>query len=342
LRAAAAARLRDASHRPAVRRNPQQVQIIAPVNITASVPKRPELSPALASALEPVEAEVYGALMLGLRDYVQKNGFAHVVLGLSGGIDSALVACVAADALGSGRVSSTIMPSPYSSAETQQDARELAGALGVQIFELPIEQTMSAYEETLSDPFAGREADITEENLQARIRGNLLMALSNKFGWLVLTTGNKSEMSVGYTTLYGDLAGGFAVIKDVPKTLVYRLCEWRNSQDAFAQESNRVSAPIPPSIIARAPSAELRHDQRDEDSLPPYPVLDRILEGYVELDQSREQLIAQGLPQADVDSAIRLVDLAEYKRRQAPPGIKISTRAFGRDRRMPITNRYRG
>jgi NAD+ synthase (glutamine-hydrolysing) len=342
LQAAAAARLRDASHRPAVRRNPQQVQVIAPVNIAASVPERPDLSPALAQALEPVEAEVYGALMLGLRDYVQKNGFAHVVLGLSGGIDSALVACVATDALGSGRVSSTIMPSHYSSAETQQDARELAGALGVQIFELPIEQTMSAYEETLSDPFAGREADITEENLQARIRGNLLMALSNKFGWLVLTTGNKSEMSVGYTTLYGDLAGGFAVIKDVPKTLVYRLCEWRNSLDAFAQESSHVSAPIPPSIIARAPSAELRHDQRDEDSLPPYPVLDRILEGYVELDQSREQLIAQGLAQADVDRAIRLVDLAEYKRRQAPPGIKISTRAFGRDRRMPITNRYRG
>ena len=196
--------------------------------------------------------------------------------------------------------------------------------------------------------FSGREADLTEENLQARIRGNLLMALSNRFGWLVLTTGNKSEMSVGYTTLYGDLAGGFAVIKDVPKTLVYRLCEWRNS-GAGAQpglpaggRGERVTAPIPPSIIARAPSAELRENQRDEDSLPPYELLDRILHGYIELDHGREQLIAEGLPVEEVDRTIRLVDLAEYKRRQAPPGIKITTRAFGRDRRMPITNRYRG
>ncbi len=204
---------------------------------------------------------------------------------------------------------------------------------------------MSAYEHGLADAFAGRQQDITEENLQARIRGNLLMALSNKFGWLVLATGNKSEMSVGYTTLYGDLAGGFAVIKDVPKTLVYRLCEWRNSPAgavAGPGEPPRAAAPIPASIISRAPSAELRHDQRDEDSLPVYGVLDRILEGYVELDRSREQLIAEGLPETDVDRAIRLVDLAEYKRRQAPPGIKISARAFGRDRRMPITNRYRG
>ncbi len=204
---------------------------------------------------------------------------------------------------------------------------------------------MHAYEASLADAFDGRPADITEENLQARIRGNLLMALSNKFGWLVLATGNKSEMSVGYTTIYGDLAGGFAVIKDVPKTLVYRLCEWRNSAAGAVSapgEPERADAPIPATIISRAPSAELRHDQRDEDSLPVYGVLDRILEGYVELDHSREQLIAQGLPEHDVDRAIRLVDLAEYKRRQAPPGIKISARAFGRDRRMPITNRYRG
>jgi NAD+ synthase (glutamine-hydrolysing) len=205
---------------------------------------------------------------------------------------------------------------------------------------------MAAYEHALADRFAGLESDLTEENLQARIRGNLLMALSNKFGWLVLTTGNKSEMSVGYTTLYGDLAGGFAVIKDVPKTLVYRLCDWRNSPAGVGvpgvQDAPPPLSPIPASIIERAPSAELRHDQRDEDSLPPYPVLDRILEGYVELDLSREQLIAQGLAPEDVDRTIRLVDLAEYKRRQAPPGIKITARAFGRDRRMPITNRYRG
>ena len=209
---------------------------------------------------------------------------------------------------------------------------------------------MDAYTQALHTELAGHTADLTEENLQARIRGNLLMALSNKFGWLVLTTGNKSEMSVGYTTLYGDLAGGLAVIKDVPKTLVYRLCAWRNNSDAAAVTATartdvpalaRVRAPIPPSIIERAPSAELRHDQRDEDSLPPYELLDRILAGYIELDKCREQLIAEGLPAPEVDRTIRLVDLAEYKRRQAPPGIKVTTRAFGRDRRMPITNRYR-
>jgi NAD+ synthase (glutamine-hydrolysing) len=284
-----------------------------------------------------------------------KNGFQHVVLGLSGGIDSALVACLAVDALGA-----AIMPSPYSSSETQQDARTLAATLGVHVHELRIETVMGAYEGALRDEFLGREPDLTEENLQARIRGNLLMALSNKFGWLVLTTGNKSEMSVGYSTLYGDLAGGFAVIKDVPKTLVYRLCSWRNSDagdaavDAIAPPRDAsgtpggptaraaTHSPIPISIIERAPSAELRPDQRDEDSLPPYDVLDRILEGYVELDRSREQLIAQGLPEHEVDRTIHLVDLAEYKRRQAPPGIKITPRAFGRDRRMPITNRYRG
>jgi NAD+ synthase (glutamine-hydrolysing) len=294
---------------------------------------RPPLEPLeLHEPLTPVEAEVYAALELGLRDYVEKNGFAKVVLGLSGGIDSALVACIAADALGPGRVNVAVMPSPYSSVDTQSDARALARALGVRAHELPIGTAMDAYEQILRDEFAGLPIDLTEENLQARIRGNLLMALSNKHGWLVLTTGNKSEMSVGYTTLYGDLAGGFAVIKDVPKTLVYRLCAWRNSA---------ADAPIPESIGARAPSAELREDQRDEDSLPPYELLDRILHGYIELDRSREQLIAEGLPQHEVDLAIRLVDLAEYKRRQAPPGIKVTTRAFGRDRRMPITNRYR-
>jgi len=285
-----------------------------------------------------------------LRDYVEKNGFSHVVLGLSGGIDSALVACLAADALGAERASAAIMPSPYSSSATQNDARALAATLGIRTHELEIKPVMDAYTETLDAELAGHGVDgspnLTKENLQARIRGNLLMALSNEFGWLVLTTGNKSEMSVGYTTLYGDLAGGLAVIKDVPKTLVYRLCEWRNSPAAkgpgSAQLTTRVQAPIPPSILARAPSAELRHDQRDEDSLPPYELLDRILYGYIELNQGREQLIAEGLPEQEVDHTIRLVDLAEYKRRQAPPGIKVTTRAFGRDRRMPITNRYRG
>ncbi|MGA8364923.1 MAG: NAD+ synthase [Solirubrobacteraceae bacterium] len=295
--------------------------------------------------LAPIEAEVYSALELGLRDYVEKNGFASVVLGLSGGIDSALVACLATDALGPERVNVAVMPSPYSSTATQSDAHVLAAALEVHAHELAIKAVMDAYTHTLHTDFDGLPPDLTEENLQARIRGNLLMALSNKFGWLVLTTGNKSEMSVGYTTLYGDLAGGFAVIKDVPKTLVYRLCEWRNSPAAMIVGGGappRSPSPIPASIITRPPTAELRHDQRDEDSLPPYELLDRILHGYIELDHGRERLIADGLPPEEVDRTIRLVDLAEYKRRQAPPGIKVTTRAFGRDRRMPITNRYRG
>jgi NAD+ synthase (glutamine-hydrolysing) len=322
-------------------------------------PQSDRLIDPLQRPIEPLEAEVYGALCLGLHDYVEKNGFAHVVLGLSGGIDSALVACLAADALGAERVSAVIMPSPYSSSATQQDARTLAQTLGIDAHEMTIETVMEAYEETLAVTLAdggtgtghgggpgvanpvATLTDVTAENLQARIRGNLLMALSNRFGWLVLTTGNKSEMSVGYSTLYGDLAGGLAVIKDVPKTLVYRLAEWRNSA-ATAEFALGAADPIPVTIIQRAPSAELRHDQRDEDTLPPYPVLDRIVNGYVELDRGREQLIAEGLDEHYVDQTIRLIDLAEYKRRQAPPGIKVTTRAFGRDRRMPITNRYRG
>jgi NAD+ synthase (glutamine-hydrolysing) len=262
------------------------------------------------------------------------------------------VACLAADALGRQRVSAVVMPSPYSSHATQHDARMLAQALGVEAHELAIETVMDAYEELLAadlrlgdDPPSANPvatvSDLTAENLQARIRGNLLMALSNTHGWLVLTTGNKSEMSVGYSTLYGDLAGGLAVIKDVPKTLVYRLAEWRNSP-AATELGLLAGSPIPVSVIERAPSAELRHDQRDEDTLPPYPVLDRIINGYVELDLGREQLLAEGLEAGYVDQTIRLIDLAEYKRRQAPPGIKVTTRAFGRDRRMPITNRYRG
>jgi NAD+ synthase (glutamine-hydrolysing) len=347
LEAASAARLREAGHRGAVRSalsagGTSRVAVLPglPAPAKTGGDAAPATGGDVAMPIEPVEAEIYEALALGLRDYVHKNGFEHVVLGLSGGIDSALVACVAADALGAERVSAAIMPSRFSSSGTQQDARALAAALGMSAHELPIESVVQTYEETLGPEFEGLPHDLTEENLQARIRGNLLMALSNKFGWLVLTTGNKSEMSVGYTTLYGDLAGGLAVIKDVPKTLVYRLCAWRNSPEAAV--GGRVSAPIPASIIERAPSAELRSDQRDEDSLPPYDLLDRILHGYVELHLSREQLVAQGLPAAEVQRAAQLVDLAEYKRRQAPPGIKVTERAFGRDRRMPITNRYRG
>jgi NAD+ synthase (glutamine-hydrolysing) len=326
-----ALRLRDTRHRPAARQARREVPTIArlemPHGATSSGPPGGAVAPLLER-----DAEVYAALVLGLRDYVEKNRFERVVLGLSGGIDSALTAAVAVDALGADRVATVIMPSPYSSSGTQDDARRLAANLGTQRIEFDIEPLMRAYDDTLLGEFEGRDTDVTEENLQARARGNLLMALSNKFGWLVLTTGNKSELSVGYSTLYGDLAGGFAVIKDCPKTLVYALSEHVN---AVAGEER-----IPASIIERAPSAELRHDQRDEDSLPAYERLDPILEGYVEDDLDREALISRGHDAADVDRVIRLVDLAEYKRRQAPPGVKISTRAFGRDRRMPITNGY--
>jgi NAD+ synthase (glutamine-hydrolysing) len=325
------ARLRDARHRPAARRAQPEVNTLARLELPPAEGEAPE--PHVAPLLGR-EEEVYAALELGLRDYVEKNGFQHVVLGLSGGIDSALVGCIAVDALGPERVSVAIMPSPYSSPETQEDARHLADNLGVQRVELDIGAAMQAYEHMLNPVFDGRDPDITEENLQARIRGNLLMALSNKFGWLVLATGNKSEMSVGYSTLYGDTAGGFAVIKDCPKSLVYALARHRNQVGD--------ATPIPASILDRAPSAELRPDQRDEDSLPPYDRLDPLLEAYIELDADRDQLIAHGADPEEVDRAIALVDRAEYKRRQAPPGIKITVRAFGRDRRMPITNRYRG
>ena len=330
-----ASRLRDTRHRPAARRMQAEVDLLAELPRPA-VGEQADDAPGggpVADLLEP-RAEVYEALKLGLHDYVVKNGFRHVVLGLSGGVDSALVACLAVDALGAERVSVTIMPSPYSSAETQRDARALARNLDVEAIELPIGKAMEAYDAVLAGTFDGRDPDITEENLQARIRGNLLMALSNKFGWLVLTTGNKSELSVGYSTLYGDSAGGFAVIKDVPKTLVYELIRFRNEQGD--------SPVVPPSIIERAPSAELRPDQRDEDSLPPYPVLDPILHRYVEEDMGRDQLVRMGYDPKDVNRVIKLVDLAEYKRRQNPPGIKITTKSFGRDRRMPITNRFGG
>jgi NAD+ synthase (glutamine-hydrolysing) len=326
------ARLRDTRHRPAARTRrltlPTLAAVEAPAHHGASEVGGPRAKPL------DLDSEVYAALAVGVRDYVQKNGFERVVLGLSGGIDSALTACVAVDALGADRVACAVMPSPHSSDETQRDARRLADNLGIERFELEVAPTMRAYDEVLAQAFAGTESGLAEENVQARIRGNLLMALSNKFGWLVLTTGNKSEYSVGYTTLYGDMAGGFAVLKDVPKTWVYRLARYRNGVSAKEL--------IPESILERAPSAELKPGQRDEDSLPPYDMLDAILEEYIEQDQDREQLIRRGLPENVVDKVIALVDRAEYKRRQAPPGIKISPKAFGRDRRLPITNKFRG
>jgi NAD+ synthase (glutamine-hydrolysing) len=330
--AAGAARLRDTRARPAARAVATEVADLGSFTTDGGSDLAAPGGP-VAELLD-ADAEIYSALVLGTRDYVGKSGFEHVVIGLSGGIDSTLVALIAVDALGPQCVTCVTMPSPYSSQGTRDDARVLADNLGVELLELPIGEAMGGYDELLRDVFAGREPDITEENLQARIRGNLLMALSNKFGWLVLTTGNKSEMSVGYSTLYGDSAGGFAVIKDVPKLLVYRLVAERARRDP--------ESPVPESIVTRAPSAELRPDQRDQDSLPPYEVLDAILEGYVEQDLGREQLVARGLPEADVDRVIRLVDLAEYKRRQNPPGIKVTSKAFGRDRRVPIVNRYGG
>ena len=291
--------------------------------------------PAPAQMAEPLSRvdEVFQALVLGTRDYVRKNGFKRVVIGLSGGIDSSLVAAVAVEALGRENVTGVTMPSPFSSRGTRDDARRLAKNLGTDFLRLPITPVFKGFLKSLAQPFKGLKEDVTEENIQARIRGTLLMALSNKFGWLVLTTGNKSEIGVGYSTLYGDMAGGFAVIKDVPKTLVYELCTHVNA---------RAGRPvIPQSVIDRAPSAELRLDQKDQDSLPPYPVLDAILEAYVEESRGVADLIAQGFDPATVRKVVRLIDTAEYKRRQGPIGVKITPRAFGRDWRLPIVNRFR-
>jgi NAD+ synthase (glutamine-hydrolysing) len=318
-----------------------------PVPSSSEAPATPA-SGSLADPLPDLD-EVYAALELGLRDYVAKNGFGHVGLGISGGIDSALVAMLAVDALGPERVSLVVMPSPHSSDETQEDARQIARNLGTELIEIAIEPMMEGYREALdvhlrpdaddaadspTDPTRPSEPDLAAENIQARIRGNLMMALSNRHGWLVLTTGNKSEMSVGYATLYGDMAGGFAVIKDVPKTLVYDLVERRNERAGTDL--------VPASVIERPPSAELRPDQLDSDSLPDYDLLDRILEAYVERDQGHDEMVAAGLPGDVVAEVIRLVDRSEYKRRQAAPGIRITPRAFGRDRRLPITNRFGG
>lgn len=285
----------------------------------------------LAVPLDPL-AEVYNALVLGTRDYVRKTGFKEVHIALSGGIDSALVAAVAVDALGPQAVTGVSMPSRYSSDGSRDDARDLAERLGIRFLTIPIEAMHAAALESLSEAFTGTTPGTAEENLQARIRGNLLMALSNKFNSLVLTTGNKSEMSVGYATIYGDMAGGFAVIKDVPKTLVFALSRWRNQQGREV---------IPPATIEKPPSAELRPDQKDTDSLPPYEVLDPILKAYVEEDRSAAEIVAAGADPDLVARVIRMVDINEYKRRQAAPGVKITARAFGRDRRLPITNRYR-
>ena len=283
------------------------------------------------------EADLWDALVLGVRDYVGKNGFPGVLLGLSGGIDSALVLAIAVDALGPDKVRSVMMPSPYTADISWLDAREMAARLGVRYDEISIVPEFEAFQASLAAEFAGLALDATEENIQARIRGTLLMALSNKFGSMVLTTGNKSEMATGYCTLYGDMAGGFAVIKDLAKTQVFKLARWRNAHDPYGTGAS----PIPERIITRPPSAELRPDQTDQDSLPPYEVLDAILERYMENDASVESLIAEGFDRADVEKVTRLIKINEYKRRQAPVGIRVTHRSFGKDWRYPITNRFR-
>jgi NAD+ synthase (glutamine-hydrolysing) len=324
-------RLRDLRRRALARERqaPPEVSLVE-----LGDPRKPSdrIEPVVAQALGELE-QMRIALELGLRDYVEKNGFGDIVLGVSGGIDSALTAALAVEALGPERVHCVSMPSRFSSEETRRDARLLAESLGTDFRELPIDELVGAAEGALAESFAGRERDIAEENLQARARGLLLMGLSNKFGWLVVATGNKSELSVGYATLYGDMAGGFALLKDVFKTDVFRLARHLNEQ---AGEEL-----IPSSIIERAPSAELREAQLDEDSLPPYAELDRVLEAYVEQDRSLEELSADGFDSDVVERAVELIDRAEYKRRQAPPGVRLTPKAFGRDRRTPITNRWR-
>lgn len=302
---------------------PQFQEGLEIISVENREPLLAEITPPLA-----LEAQVYSALVLGTRDYVQKNGFPGVIIGLSGGVDSALVLAIAVDALGANQVRAVMMPSPYTAEISWIDARELAKNLGVQYDEIPISQPVNALEDVLRDQFASYKPDTTEENIQARVRGTLLMALSNKTGRLVLTTGNKSEMAVGYCTLYGDMAGGFAVIKDIAKTLVYKLCHYRN----------QIEPVIPERILTRPPSAELRPNQTDQDSLPPYEVLDAILMRYMEKNQSNAEITAAGFSSEAVSKVTRLIKLNEYKRRQAPPGVRITARAFGRDWRYPITS----
>ena len=296
-----------------------------------TAPTRAPVDAAVAEPMDPL-TEVYRALVTGTRDYVRKSGFTNAVIGLSGGIDSALTTAIAADALGAEQVTTFFMPSQYTADQSEEDSRKLTENLGVRMETIPIKGVLDRYTAELAPLFEGKEPDTTEENLQARIRGNLLMAASNKFGWIVLTTGNKSEMATGYATLYGDMAGGFAVIKDVPKTLVTQLSRHRNVMEGCEV--------IPESIIVRPPTAELRPDQKDEDSLPPYAVLDPILKAYVEDDWSVGEMLEAGMLPDAVAQTMRLVDRSEYKRRQAPPGVKITRRNFGRDRRLPIVNRY--
>jgi NAD+ synthase (glutamine-hydrolysing) len=325
-------RLRDARRRALARARGEMPN--PPVIDIPDRESRGELpKPVVASPLDELE-QMRLALELGLRDYVQKNDFREVVIGVSGGNDSALTAALAAEALGPEHVVCVSMPSRYSSEGTQADAQRLAETLGARYIEIPIEPIVDAVGAALAEAFAGTETGIAEENIQSRVRGLLVMALSNKFGWLPLATGNKSELSVGYATLYGDMAGGFALLKDVYKTDVFRLARYLNERAGREL--------IPRSVIERAPSAELRADQLDEDSLPPYPELDRVLEAYVELDESREELTTNGFDADVVDRAVGMIDRAEYKRRQAPPGVKLRPKAFGRDRRVPITNRWRG
>ena len=313
------------------RRSPWKTSIIPLKKIHESHDSLPPISPRKVNRLEPLE-EIYEALLLGTRDYIRKNGFQKVVLGLSGGIDSSLTAVIAVDALKRENVIGVFMPSPYSSRESEEDAMELAKRLGIRSLSISISDAFLTYRKMLADPFKGLKEDITEENLQARIRGNILMALSNKFGWLVLTTGNKSEVSMGYCTLYGDTAGGFAVLKDVPKTLVFHLAKYRNTRD---QEI------IPKRVMEKPPTAELKPNQKDEDTLPPYKILDPILEAYVEDDKEVDEIVSMGYDRETVLRVVKMVDQNEYKRRQAPPGVKITPKAFGKDRRLPITNRYR-
>jgi len=299
-----------------------------------------QLSPQGADSLMPErssEAELWDALVLGVRDYLGKNGFPGALLGLSGGIDSALVLAIAVDALGPDRVRAVMMPSPYTADISWIDARDMAARLKVRYDEISIVPHFEAFKASLSAEFAGKAEDATEENIQARVRGVILMALSNKFGSIVLTTGNKSEMATGYCTLYGDMAGGFAVIKDVAKTTVFALARWRNANDPYGTGSQ----PIPERIITRPPSAELRPDQKDQDSLPPYEVLDGILERYMENDQSLDDIAAAGFAKADVERVTRLIKINEYKRRQAPVGIRVTHRSFGKDWRYPITSKFR-
>ena len=313
-----------------------------PATVPAKVPAVvPATETTAGTVMGPVE-EVYHALVTGTRDYIRKSGFSKALIGLSGGIDSALTATVAADALGPDNVVGVTMPSRYSSEGSVSDSKELADNLGIACWVVPIEPAHLAFADMLEPYFQDTTPNVAEENVQARIRGNVLMTISNKFGWIVLTTGNKSEMAMGYATLYGDMAGGFAVIKDVPKTLVYELCRWRNGNgSSFPTPINRARTPIPQAIIDKPPSAELRPDQLDADTLPPYEQLDPIVRAYVEEDYSYEEMVAMGHDPAAVRQVITFVDRNEYKRRQAPPGVKITPRAFGKDRRLPIVNRYR-